>query len=145
MSGDDGWVGVEGEPGLKVRFGPDARSGRLIVTGLLLDRPAVTAEMLRKIPIGRIEGDANLNTDAALDAFAEERDALAPLERTPEMTPEAFSALVAEHYKVWARCVPHPAAAMAAHAGVKPPTMHTWIREARLRGLLPLRSRGKAG
>jgi hypothetical protein len=61
------------------------------------------------------------------------------------MSPEQISELVAQHYKTWARGVPHPAAAMAAEANAKLATVHTWIREARLRGYLPPAQRGKRG
>ena len=68
---------------------------------------------------------------------------LPPLRRSPDLSAEDFSHLVADHYRLWAEAVPNPAAAMAAEHGVKLPTMHGWIREARLRGLLPKAQRGK--
>jgi hypothetical protein len=135
------WVAVDGEPGLKGRFGPDGRTGRLIVTGLLLDGPAVTAQLLRQIPIGRIEAAANGG------AGGESPDDLPPLVRPRRALPDAsaeFLRLVARHYHAWSRRSPTPAARMAEAAGIKSPTMHTWIREARLEGHLPLRPRGKA-
>lgn len=128
----------------------ESDSGRPVIGGLLLlAEDAITAEMLRKIPVATLENGVavGLDSEAARAALQRELEALPPLERTEDMTPEAFSALLAEHFKAWAKAVPHPAAAMAAHANVKPPTMHTWIREARLRGLLPpaKRKKGRAG
>jgi hypothetical protein len=119
-------------PGLTVRLGPDG-NGRRIVTGVRLEADAVTAEMLRKIPFAHIEREANGWADAELP----------PLRRSPDMAPDAFSALVAAHFKAWARVVPNPGAAMAKASGANPQTVHTWIREARLRGLLPPARRRK--
>jgi hypothetical protein len=133
----DDWIDVEGEPGMSVKLRQDERSGRQIICGLHIERAAVTAEMLRRIPLGRIEAVANLGN---AEKLAEE---LPPLVRQGD--PAAFSALVARHYRAWARLTPHPAARMAAAAGANPRTVHTWIREARLRGLLPSGARGKAG
>lgn len=118
--------------------------GRWVLTGLLILGDAITAEQLRRVPVAGLENAANLSADSAYTKMREELDRLPPLRRAEGMTPEGFSRLVAEHYKVWARYVPHPAAAMAAEWQVKPSTMHTWIREARLRGLLPPAKRGKA-
>jgi hypothetical protein len=126
--------------------------GRWVVTGIVLLAEAVTADMLRKVPIEAIENSTNLgvrledaegSTVLAHDRAHTELAKLPRLERG-DLESEEFSRLVAEHYRVWARYVPHPAAAMAAQADVKPPTMHTWIREARLRGFLPPAKRGKA-
>lgn len=136
------WIDVDNEPGLKVRYGPDVRSGRLIVTGLLLDRSAVTAEMLRKIPLSRIEAAANLGSEGAAPVD------LPPLDRPGDGSladSDAFSMLVARHYRAWASTSPHPAARMAEAAGRSPATVHSWIYRARLRGFLPLGTRGKAG
>lgn len=107
---------------------------RLRVIELSITAPVIVSSDLRAVPLEAMEREANA---VDLDELRREIEALPPLKRSPDTTPEAFSALVAEHFKVWARHVPHPAAEMAAHACVKPPTMHTWIREARLRGLLP--------
>ncbi|GIF16544.1 hypothetical protein [Actinoplanes teichomyceticus] len=120
--------------GLSVRLTPD-RNGRKVITGIKLEADAITGEMLRKIPISLIENRANT-------AEAPESD-LPPLRRTAGMSGEDFSRLVADHYKLWANVVPNPGAAMASKWGIKPPTVHTWIREARLRGLLAPARRGK--
>jgi hypothetical protein len=127
-----------------VRVGENA-AGRRVLTGLVLLGDAITADQLRKVPVSAIENSANLSVDDAYDKMRTELAKLPPLERSADTDPEEFSRLVAEHFKVWARYVPHPAAAMAAEWKVKAPTVHTWIREARLRGLLPAARRRKAG
>ena len=120
-------------------FSP-ASSGRLVVSALLLVGEALTAETLRRVPMSAIENAANLSRqDVNRQALAD----LPPLRRSPDLSAEDFSQLVADHYRLWAEAVPNPAAAMAAEHGVKLPTMHGWIREARLRGLLPKAQRGK--
>ncbi|WP_433361954.1 hypothetical protein ACQPZX_29445 [Actinoplanes sp. CA-142083] len=123
--------------------------GRPVLAGVLVladIRPygpgdAVTAETLRKVPVSAIENARSLNQ--TFDQVQAEIADLTPLKDADRSDPVAFSQLVAEHYKAWARAVPHVVAAMAAEAGVKPPTVHTWVREARLRGFLPpARKRG---
>jgi hypothetical protein len=74
--------------------------------------------------------------------MTDELAALPPLERG-SLSALEFSEVVADHYKVWARYVPTPAAGMGKRWGVKSATVHSWIREARLRGLLPEAERGK--
>jgi hypothetical protein len=112
-----------------------------VLAGVLLLSDAITGEMLRKVPVAALENSRNL-TEAG--GRPPEVDELHPLRDADRSDPESFSRLVAEHYRAWARVVPHPVAAMARDAEVKPPTVHTWVREARLRGLLPPARRGKA-
>jgi hypothetical protein len=133
------WVAVSEVDGLSVRLGANA-AGRLVVVGLRLEAAPITAEMLRTIQIRRIEGRANENRDAEGPGAN-----LPALTRRSASGSEAFSHLVAEHYKAWARHVPNPAVEMAARWNVKPPTMASWIREARLRGFLPAARRRKGG
>jgi len=109
-------------------------SGRLVVAGVVLLGEAITAADLRLVPLAAIESSRNLSAGVAN---------LPPLRRDPGMTPEAFSQLVAEHYRAWAAVTPRPAAAMAKENGLKLPTIHGWVREARLRGLLPAGNRSK--
>jgi hypothetical protein len=127
-----------------VRFGP-GKAGREVVTGVMLLGDAITKDQLRAVPLAAAENSRNLSVDDAFAKVHEITDALPPLVREPGVAPEEFSALVAKHYEAWARYVPHPAGALAVEWNVKPPTMHSWIREARLRGLLPAARRGKAG
>lgn len=126
------WIQIEDFPGLSIQLGSNT-DGRTVVTGLRLEADAITAERLRQIPLARIERDANNVADLNLPL----------LRREPGMDSDRFSRLVAAHYKVWARYVPYPVAQMAEASGIKPATMHTWVREARLRGHLPPARRGK--
>lgn len=119
-------------------------SGRWVVSGLLLRGDALTADQLRRVPMAALENSQNLSDSDAIDRVRADLQGVPELRRADGMGPEDFSRLVAEHYTVWARYVRHPADAIAAEYGVKPPTVHTWIREARLRGFLPPAQRGKA-
>lgn len=122
----------------------EAESGRWVLSGLLLLGDGIKGETLRKVPVSVMENSHNLtqrqNDAEVMDAIAE----LPPLRREPGMTPEQFSQLVARHYRAWAAVVPNPVASIAAEWKVKPPTVHTWIREARLRGFLPPARKGRA-
>jgi hypothetical protein len=115
-------------------------SGRYVLSMVVLTGDAITTDIVRRVPVVALENSVNISGN---DVRAE-IDTLPPLRRTPGMTPEEFSRLVAQHYTTWARGVPHPVAAMAADAGAKLPTVHTWVREARLRGFLPPAKRGKS-
>ncbi|MFI7148411.1 hypothetical protein ACIBO2_26160 [Nonomuraea sp. NPDC050022] len=115
-------------------------NGRLVLSAVILVGDAVTTDIVRRVPVVELENSVNIGPTGV----REEVDKLPPLRRSPEMSPEEFSRLVAQHYLTWARGVPHPVAAMAADAGAKLPTVHTWVREARLRGFLPPAKRGKA-
>ncbi|MBB6343786.1 CBS domain-containing protein [Nonomuraea muscovyensis] len=130
-----------GVPGTGVGAGyTKNESGRYVLSALVLIGDAITTDIVRRVPVVALENSINISHDTV----REEVDKLPPLQRTPDMSPEEFSRLVARHYLTWARGVPHPAAAMAADAGAKLPTVHTWIREARLRGFLPPAKRGKS-
>lgn len=129
------WRDVPGPDGLKLRAKLERdHYGRTVVTGLVVEGRPIRADDLRQIRIADIEAEPFDDISAGLP----------PLRRTSGMVPEEFSRLVAEHYRHWARFTPHPATAMATEYGVKLPTVHTWIREARLRGHLPAAQRGKA-
>lgn len=136
------WGGVSapaGAPEILKLYGFRAdENDRRVLAGILLISDAITAEMLRSIPVTAIE--TTQNSDVAVH---DELAKLTPLQSADRSDSEAFSRLVATHYKIWARAVPHPVANMASAASVKPATVHTWVREARLRGLLPPARRGK--
>lgn len=128
------WQEVPGFPGLVVRLAPNTQ-GRMVVAGLRLEAEAVTAEMLRKVPLARIENEAN--------AGRHHDDGLPPLRRAPGMSAEAFSRLVASHYQAAAQKWPNPVRVLAGRWGAKDATVHTWVRESRLRGFLPPARRRK--
>lgn len=136
---------TSGVPGLclAAQYGESA-DGYTVLTGLLTFGEAITADHLRKISVAKLENPVNLSKDLAHRKIRQEAKKLPPLRREPDMEPEKFSKLVAQHYQLWAKYVPHPAAALAAEWDVKAPTMAGWIREARLRGFLPAAKRKKA-
>ncbi len=114
-------------------------SGRYVVGGLLLlAEDALKADSLRAVPIAALENSKNITEQPQV---LDEVHNLPPLDRQDAGSPEGFSRRVAQHYKAWAAVVPNPVAAMAAEYGVNAPTVHSWVREARLRGDLPKSTR----
>lgn len=116
--------------------------GRMVLTGLAVVGDGLTAESLRRIPVSVIEQAMAEKTAGTDEQRKAELAKLPPLERG-SLSAAAFSQLVADHYKIWARYTARPAAGMAGEWDVKSATIHGWIREARLRGLLPEAERGK--
>ena len=135
-----GWQRVDGftDRELHVRVAPDA-NGRKLVVGLHLDGGPVTADLLRSLPIGRIEN--MLNVDQMDPQFLTQ---LPPLRRQRGQDPDEFMGLVASYYRYFSTLTTRPVKRMADHAGVPLPTAHGWVREARLRGELPPGHQGKA-
>jgi hypothetical protein len=123
----------------------DNIEGHQRLTGLLIlaeDEP-ITARDLRKISVEAIENALSLTAHHEAEEELKRRP---PLRRESGEAPADFSRKVADYYSAWERIVPNPAAAMAKQYGVKSPTLHAWIREARLRGLLPpAKRRGRRG
>lgn len=120
----------------------EAESGRWVLSGLLLLGDAIKGETLRKVPVSVMENSHNLTQRQGAEDMDTIKE-LPPLRRESGMSPESFSQLVARHYRAWAAVVPNPAAAIAAEWGIKAPTVHSWIREARLRGFLPPAREGR--
>ncbi len=123
----------------------ESESGYQVLTGLVLLGDVrlgdvLTADMLRQVPVSAIENTANATRQQ--DQF-EQVKVLPRLQREADEDAETFSRRVAHYYQAWARLMPHPVAAMAAEYDLKPPTLHAWVREARLRGFLPTGRRGK--
>jgi len=147
LGGDD-WGAIDGVvEGVRVyaTWGEDSNT-RLVVTGLMVSgspkRP-VTADVLRAIPIGRLEASANEARLASASRALERPEV--KLSRPDGRNPDAFYEAVAAHYRWHAAVSPKPAARMAEASNVPVSTVHRWIREARLRGFLPPGKRGKAG
>lgn len=139
---DRRWIRVDGalpEGGrLYVRW-RQTEGGRLVVNGLIVDGATVTADVLRSIPMGRLE---------RLPKYIKEEinlDGLAPLARRKSDSPDEFSDRVATYYRMFSRLTTKPAKAISDHSGVPVTTVRGWIREARLRGKLPPGKKGKAG
>lgn len=126
---------------LWAQFKPD-EDGRPTFVGMLLLSDKLSGHMLRKVSIGALE-IAVRNASAANDSgFDAELGRLPPLERG-KLSSGEWLALVAEHYKVWARYEARPAAGMAKRWGVPSGTMHGWIHDARKARLLPPAERGR--
>ncbi len=172
----DGWVSTSGPDGSKLHLRFKVQEdGRTLITDLLIGGgPPITADLLRKVQVGRIE-----NTFAAATAvakvFAEEHGE-PPLRQQPDddltlgalrarlpsqapasgtsrvrltrpdgSDPETFYQQVAEAYRSAAAESRRPAAVLAEEASVPVTTVHRWIREARRRGFLPPGQKGKLG
>ena len=174
--GDDWYEWRQVEPPLggtvlvQVGVGAD---GRLVLTGLRIDG-APTAELLRAIPVGRIEAAANAQLAAVEAAHGTNpvvliRKVLGSLpvaeDRGWEMTepelavtravqaaggrmrgrPDIFYRQVADVYLEYAQASPRPACDLADEHGVPVSTAHRWIKEARRRGFLSPGRPGKSG
>lgn len=135
MSGDEpAWTMVAGPAGLDLAV--QLAGEPPIVVGVRLTGPRIRSDDLRAIRLSAIEADA-------ISEHLDRPDALPPLHRGMEAGPHEFSRVVAEYYQAWSVISRNPVAAMAKAYGLKPPTVHTWVREARLRGHLPPGTRGK--
>ncbi|MFD0685904.1 hypothetical protein [Actinomadura fibrosa] len=137
--GED-WSAVRGMTPASVRL--YARWGTGPLTGVCLVGEAVTASLVRSIPVGRLE---LLNRNESGFPIGLLKKELAPLQRERNTDPERFAEQVANYYTGFARWSSRPVKEMAEHSGVPVATMRSWIREARLRGKLPPGTRGKAG
>ena len=151
-----------------------APGGRLVLSGLRIDG-APTAELLRAIPVGRIEAAANAQLSViddrivtAAPVHAHARPLIAPDGRSelgwettdparagarpdpPDLArlrgrPDVFYQQVADVYLDLAQASHRPASDLAERHGVPVSTAHRWVKEARRRGFLPPGHPGKAG
>lgn len=147
--------------------------GRLVLTGLRIEGTP-SAELLRAIPVGRIEATANAQlsvVDAPLGTtpvvnvrprpvappvaedvgwemvgpeLAVARAAHAAAGR-PRGRPDVFYRDVADVYLTFAQASARPACDLADQHGVPVSTAHRWVKEARRRGFLPPGRPGKSG
>ncbi len=114
------------------------RGNRFIIDGLCISALPITADLLRAIPVGRLEALADSSRpDEAVDLASME-----PLRRERGEDGDAFADRVAEWYRAVEGFTPHPAKVIAQYSDVPVTTVHGWIREARLRGKLPPGRRG---
>jgi hypothetical protein len=147
--------------------------GRLVLTGLRIDGTP-SAELLRAIPVGRIEAAANAQLAAGDSAggttpvvslrarpvappVAEDigwemvEPALAVVRAAPagpgrlRGRPDVFYRQVADVYLEFAAASARPARDLADRHGVPVSTAHRWVKEARRRGFLPPGRPGKSG
>jgi hypothetical protein len=128
----------------------EAKDGRLHVDGLRIDG-AVSASLLRSVPVGRIEAAANAQLHAtAGSAKAASRPPSARIaarlrNNTGGGYADDFYAAVAKAYQGLAGSSARPVAELAAANEVPVTTAQRWVREARRRGKLPPGRPGKAG
>lgn len=137
------WQCIEGvvpEMKLYLRYG-STEAGSIRITGLHIEHPSITGDVLRAIPFGRL---ASAAFSYAKDGqFRAER--LPPLRRAKGEDPDRFASTVAAYYSLFVRFSQKPAKEIAEHSGVPVATVRGWIREARQRGKLPPGTPGRAG
>lgn len=150
-----------------------ADGGRLVLTGLRIEGTP-SAELLRAIPVGRIEAAANaqlavveaargtkaivhtrprpLAAPVAEDVGWEMVEPSRAVVRTatsatarPRGRPDLFYRDVADAYLTLAQASARPAGDLADRHGVPVSTAHRWVKEARRRGFLPPGRPGKSG
>lgn len=102
---------------------PVGPSGRLQITELKINGGVIRADDLRLIPMEAIEATANEKEE--------------PLPDVNDMDRATLLAV----WDVYAQRFAHPAAELARRSGLKPSRIHTWVREARMRGQLAPTSR----
>ncbi|MGI8684123.1 MAG: hypothetical protein ACR2MO_03310 [Acidimicrobiales bacterium] len=132
---------------LRVRVEEDG-DGRLRVVGLQMDG-RVSAELLRSIPVGRIEAAANAQLHHRAPAAPPSRPrARIRASLRPDGGrgyPDAFYAEVASVYRHLVTTSSRPVGDLAAANEVPVTTAQRWVKEARRRGLLAPGQPGKAG
>jgi hypothetical protein len=134
-------------PSVRVRVG-EGDDGRLHIVDLRVEG-VVSAEVLRSIPVGRIEAAANAQLHASAPGRPTRRPSatISARLRTNAVRgyPDAFYDAVASAYRHLAASSPRPVADLAAANDVPITTAQRWIKEARRRGLLAPGRPGKAG
>jgi hypothetical protein len=147
---DDGWYEWIDDPPLAVPVFvrlDEHEDGRLHAVALHVEG-IVSAEVLRAIPIGRIEALANAllhphSADGGWRDIARLPDEL--LLADPRRRPDEFYATVASTYRHLVSATAKPVVELAAANEVPRTTAHRWVKEARRRGLLAPGRPGKAG
>jgi hypothetical protein len=136
-----------GSSSVRVRVAEGA-DGRLHLVDLHIEGE-VSAEVLRSVPVGRIEAAANAQLHAsAPDSPPRRRGAvIAARLRTNAVQgyPDAFYDAVASTYRHLAATTPRPVAELAEANDVPVTTAQRWVKEARRRHLLAPGRPGKAG
>lgn len=152
---DDGWhAWVEADGALagrrvaiRVRVEP-GDDGRLHIVDLHV-AGEVSAEVLRAVPVGRIEASANAQLHASAPGTPARRASATIPERLRTTAvrgyPDAFYTAVASAYRHLAAATSRPVAELAAANDVPVTTAQRWVKEARRRGLLAPGRPGKAG
>lgn len=134
-------------PSIRVRVG-EGGDGRLHIVDLRVEG-VVSAEVLRSIPVGRIEAAANAQLHSSARTGPPRRPSakISSRLRTNAVRgyPDAFYDAVASAYRHLAASSPRPVAELADANDVPITTAQRWIKEARRRGLLAPGRPGKAG
>jgi hypothetical protein len=142
---DDWFLWQSGEgPTVKVQVAT-TDAGRVRICALQVEGE-VSADVLRKIPVGRIEAAANAELHPDADG-APHLGAVVPDElRSPTGGyPDAFYDFVATAYRHLAGTSSRPVGELADANDVPVTTAQRWVKEARRRGLLAPGHPGKAG
>jgi hypothetical protein len=138
------WTEIPGGPRVMVRF--VERNGRYHVEELrLLD--GVSAERLRSVPVGRIEaaGNALMHGSGAARLGVPARIPEELRSNAVRGYPDRFYEAVAAAYHTLAPMTPRPVVALAEANDVPVTTAQRWVREARVRGMLPPGRQGTSG
>jgi hypothetical protein len=127
-----------------VRFAE--RNGRYHVEELRL-LGGVSAERLRSIPLGRIEaaGNALLHGSGGARLGVPARIPQELRSSAVRGYPDRFYEAVAAAYHTLAAMTPKPVVALAEANEVPVTTAQRWVREARVRGMLPPGRQGTSG
>lgn len=149
---DDGWYEWVEDGVLPlsvaVRVRIEEAEGRLRVVGLQVDG-RVSAELLRSVPVGRIEAAANAQLRQGLPATppARPRARIRASLRSNAVQgyPDAFYAEVAKVYRHLVTASSRPVGDLAEANDVPVTTAQRWVKEARRRRLLAPGHPGKAG
>lgn len=151
IPGEHGWYEWRdgAKRGAKVLVKVDeAKDGRFHVNGLRLEGP-VSAELLRSLPVGRIEATANAQLHLGVEhkpGRARKPQVPAKLRKsTPQGYSDAFYDAVAQAYRGLVGTSSRPIGELATANEVPVTTAQRWVREARRRGKLPPGRPGKAG
>lgn len=148
--------------------------GRLVLSGLRIDG-ALSAGLLRAIPLGKIEATANAQFAGDSDLGFEQAVATSPrprpmsppaagtagwdtvgptaavlraepaAHRRTRGRPDTFYQEIAGVYLAYSQRSTGPARDIAGQRGVPVSTAHRWVKEARRRGFLPPGHPGKTG
>lgn len=141
-----GWLEWLEDPGAgRVRVRVAERDGRFHVVDLHVSGE-LSAQRLRSVPLGRIEAAANALLHGGR-ATPPVPAAIDPALRrgAGRGYGEGFYVAVAEAYQTLSHGTSRPVALLAEANEVPVTTAQRWVREARLRGLLPPGRPGKAG
>ncbi len=121
--------------------------GRLHIVDLYV-AGAVSAEVLRSVPVGRIEATANAQLHPTAAGPPRKRAATIPprlRDNAVRGYPDAFYDAVAKTYRHLAATTARPVGELADANQVPVTTAQRWVKEARRRGLLAPGRPGKAG